>query len=429
MTTRRLRVLIIAEAANPEWVSVPLVGWSLFNALTNVVDAHLITQIRNRSAIERKEMVEGKDFTVIDSEKLAKPLWKIGNVLRGGSNKGWTTITAINTLSYYYFEQLVWKRFGKAIRNGCFDVVHRITPLSPAIPSLIAKKCHLAGVPFVLGPINGGVPWPKQFNTARHKEKEWLSYVRNAYKLLPGYRSTLDSSAALLVGSQITLSQLPMKYHKKCIYLPENGLDSKRFSLVTNPNTEGPLQVCFVGRLVPLKGLDILLEACSSLIRENKLHLDIFGDGPLMEELQMMTQQEGLTRGVTLHGWIEHSLLQDHMCHSQVFAFPSFREFGGGVVLEAMALGLVPLVVDYAGPAELVTEDTGFKVPLGQREDLVEGFRRHLQALVDDRTKLEAMSHAARNRTVNLFTWEVKAMQVLEVYNWILTGAEKPVFF
>ena len=85
----------------------------------------------------------------------------------------------------------------------------------------------------------------------------------------------------------------------------------------------GPLRVCFVGRLVPSKGPDMLLQAAAPLIRENILKLDMFGDGPLMGTLRSIVEQEGIENGVTLHGWVEHSALQRQMCRSQVFAFPS----------------------------------------------------------------------------------------------------------
>ena len=416
------RVLVIAEAANPEWVSVPLVGWSLASALRQVADVHIVTQIRNREAILRAGLIEGQDFTAIDSEAIARPMHKLAEVLRMGKGKGWTMTTAINALSYPYFERLVWQRFGAAITAGEYDLVHRVTPLSPTVASPVAAKIAGAGVPFVLGPLNGGVPWPKGFDAERRREREWLSYLRSAYKLNPLRGRSLAAAAVILAGSRHTESEIPARHRDKTIWLPENAIDPTRFNKIAAQDLSGPLRACFIGRLVPYKGPDMVLEAIAPLAQAGRLVLDMIGDGPMMAGLRDQARQLGIDGAVTFHGNLPHQAVQDVAAQANLLTFPSIREFGGGVVLEAMALGVVPMVVDYAGPGELVTDATGFKIPIGPRGAIIAGLRSALESVLADPSVLPGLAQAARDRALRDFTWDAKASQITQVYDWILAG-------
>ncbi|MEO1236575.1 MAG: glycosyltransferase [Planctomycetota bacterium] len=426
--------LVIAEQANPEQVSVPLVGWSLARALAGVADAHLVTQVRNREAILRAGLEEGRDFTCIDSEAVAAPVHRLSQWLGGRGGKGWTTRMATKALAYPYFERLVWRKFGGAIRGGKYDVVHRVTPLSPTLPSSLAKRCRAAGVPFVWGPINGGVAWPREFDAARRAEREWLSYLRGAYRLLPGYRATREHCHTILVGSTATRDQMPARWRGKCVYLPENAIDPARFgvrrtrSFVGNEE-QGPVRLVFVGRLVPYKGADMLLMAAAELVREGAVTVTILGDGPERAKLAAIVEQEKIGHGVEMPGWVEHDRMQHRLAEHDVLAFPSVREFGGGVVLEAMAVGLVPVIVDYAGPAELVDETTGYKVPMAARPRVVEALRQTLRSIVADPAALEPKAEAAWRHAHTNFTWAAKAEQVRAVYDHAIgRRADRPDF-
>lgn len=423
---QRPRVLVIAEAANPEWVSVPLVGWSLSQSLREVADVHLVTQIRNRDAILRAGLTEGEDFTAIDTEWAAKIGHRLAERLRMGANRGWTTVRLIESLLYPVFERAVWKQFGQDIKAGKYDLVHRVTPLSPTANSLLARKCRKAGVPFVMGPLNGGVPWPKEFIGAQVKEREFLSFLRSAYKLSPARHRTLQNASAIVVGSRHTGSEIPQQHQGKTVFVPENAVDPARFNQPSTPYEAGPIRGCFIGRLVPYKGCDMLLEAAQPLLADGRLTLDILGDGPELEALKTQAAKAGVESAVKFHGWVDHQKVQDVARECHLLTFPSIREFGGGVVLEAMALGLVPVICDYAGPAELVTDETGFKVPMGNRDHIIQALRQQLQEICQNPTQLRPMATAAQQTIKDHFTWSAKARQLRQVYDWALRGSPKP---
>lgn len=263
----------------------------------------------------------------------------------------------------------------------------------------------------------------------QRQEREWLSNVRSLYKLLPHYHATRRDAAAIIVGSIDVWNQIPSRYRDKCIYIPENGVDPGRFPHRRIRRATRPVRGVFVGRLVPYKGADMLLEAAAPLIRAGGLRIDIIGDGPQMPELQEIVRREGIDAGVTFHGRIEHTRVADCLVESDLLTFPSIREFGGAVVLEAMAVGLVPVVVDYGGPGELGTEGSAFLISLGDRSQIIERLRGVLSHIVADPSQIEPKSRAAIRRVERNFTWEVKAEQILQVYRWVLgQRSDKPNF-
>lgn len=424
----RHRVLLIAEAANPEWVSVPLVGWSHALAISRIADTHLVTHVRNRAAIERFGWREGHEFTAIDSERVARRAYKVAGLLRGGAGKGWTAMTAVGAISYLYFEHLLWQQFRERLTAGQFDAVHRLTPVSPTSPSPLAAKLEKIGVPYVVGPLNGGVRWPRHFDAARRAEWEWLSYVRSAYKLVPGYRSLRRHASAILCGSMDTYAEMPAYAAQRLVYMPENAIDPARFPDESAGSAQGQAQqrVAFVGRLVPYKGVDMLLEATADLVRQGRLRLDIIGDGPARRDLEALAQKLGVVEGVEFAGWVEHAQLHHRLRRSRILGFPSIREFGGGAVIEAMALGLVPVVVGYGGPADIVTERTGIKVPMGPRSEIVRALSAAFETLTNEPKRIDELGEAARRRVLEHFTWSAKAQRSLGVYDWVRGLGPKP---
>jgi glycosyltransferase involved in cell wall biosynthesis len=418
--------LVIAEYANPNWSSVPLVGWAHWHALSEIVDGHLVTHGHNKENI----LAAGENpdrVTWIDATRVSRNVNRFASALGSGARGGLTTMTALSVVTSLYFERLLWRQLGARIRAGEWDIVHRLTPLTPVTPSFLAARCSRHGIPFVLGPLNGGLGWPKGFSKARWAEGEWLTYVREAYRLLPGYRLTRRSSSAIVVGSMDTHAQIAAPYRNKLVYIPENGIDVSRFVRHKTEPVVSPLKVGFVGRLTLYKGADMLIEALAPLVRAGRVEMDIIGDGPQNASLRALAAHEGLP-STMFAGWLQHDELVQRLSRSDVFAFPSIREFGGGVVLEAMALGLVPVVVDYGGPAELASPATGFLIPMGSRASIVRAFRETIENLANDPSKIRDLGTRARGRVLKNFTWEVKASQMLEVYRWVLGERPRPDF-
>ncbi|HUW84795.1 MAG TPA: glycosyltransferase [Phycisphaerae bacterium] len=356
----------------------------------------------------------------VDSEALAAPLSRIGHLLTLGRGLGWTTKQALMLAPYLHFEYLVFQRFRRALQRGDYDLIHRLTPLTPTYPSPLASW---ASVPFVLGPLNGGLPWPRGTTRIRLAEMEWLSYVRRAYVLLPYLRATYQRAALVIGGSIYTFSALPRDVRQRAVYMPENGIDPARFNARGRvpPSEILPFRILFVGRLVPYKGADVLIETVgTSSLLHRKVEVVIVGDGPMQGRLRRLADDLHLTDRVRFTGNLPQDQVAAGWRDASLFAFPSRREFGGAVVIEAMACGLPSVVLDYGGPAEHVTANTGFKIPIADRPQRIAALQSLFERLCTDPAPLDEMSAAGIDRIRRLYTWPTKARQIARWYSDVL---------
>ena len=414
-----MRALILANDCNPDWPSLPVVGYKFVRAIANYADVVVVTQVRNKPNIDREGI--GKASVVyLDTEKIAAPIYQLATALRGGKNTGWTIQMAMDYPSYLAFEWAAWKRFQWDLRNGNFDVVHRITPMSPTLPSPMAKW---SPVPFLLGPINGALPWPKQFRTELSREREWLSYLRSAYKLLPYYRSTYACSAGILAAFDHSIADLPAAVKSKTINFPEVGIDPELFTSAIR-HKQQQMTILFVGRLVPYKLPEVVVRAfaASSILQQHRLL--IVGEGPERSRLESIVEEQGLVECVELTGQKSQAEVGELMRQAEILAFPSIRELGAGVVVEAMACGMACVVVDYGGPAMLVQPEHGIKIPMGDLEHLVRRFTAELEQLVTEPNRVAHLGAEGHKHAMTYYSWDAKAQKMLEIYRWITSRRE-----
>jgi glycosyltransferase involved in cell wall biosynthesis len=420
----KLRALLVIEQCNPEWPSVPLVGYKFYRHLAELAEVTLVTHVRNERAL--RTLHPDADIVIIQESAVLAGWHRIAtwlSTIRG--NTIWPLYHALTYPTYWEFDRQVLRQLGARITRGDFDVVHAITPMLPRYPYSVRKAC--GRTPLVIGPVNGGVPYPASFGNIAKSEFSFLNWLRTAGRyLLSGYRETYERADYVFSGSEFTKTLLEQLFTLKrpVEVLAENGLDDAFFSDAAGdrpPRDGDRVEMLFVGRLVPYKGTDIAIDALASLPPhlQQRARLTIVGDGPERALLETKAQEAGVSHLVRFAGWVPQRQTLDYYRSADVFCFPSVREFGGAVVLEAMANRLPCIVVNNGGVAEYVTDASGFKVEPLSREHVVAEVARALKTMIEDDGLRRAMGAAAGQRARD-YAWSGKARRIVETYRGLV---------
>jgi glycosyltransferase involved in cell wall biosynthesis len=417
-------VLMVAYQCGPGMGSVSQIGWEWFSGMAAMRPVTLLTHVRNRAALEGAPDKPAAEIIYIDTEWFAGPLYRLAKRLFPRSEH---SVFLVSQIDYFLFDLVALRLLRKRLQQGAaWQLLHIVTPITLSAPTLLGRL----KLPMVRGPLNCGLPIPPGFPDIVQSDGGGLARLRVLPALVETVLGSLRSSAAILVATRATRAAVPANAQHRCVTMVENAVDLNRFSAAPAlpfPGAQQPLRVSFVGRLVPFKSLHLLLQAQAALRQQGvAMHLTVAGSGPMETAWHEVARSLGLETCVTWLGNVPLGDVARVMQDSHVFCLPSIRESGGAVLLEAMACARPVIGLDFGGPAEVVDDVVGWKLPMPNAATVVEGLVQVMKDIVANPAAAAAKGQQGRERVLARYTWPAKLREASHLYDGLIQAPAAP---
>jgi glycosyltransferase involved in cell wall biosynthesis len=409
-----IKPLIVAEHASAVFGGEALIPFQYFKHLRQMnIDVHLLVHERTRRELCDAFPNDSDRLHFVSDSRTNIWCYKIGRYLPDR-----LAVFTLGALSHFD-TQVRQRRMAKAlVRDHRFGVVHEPIPVSPKQPSMMFGL----SAPVIIGPMNGGMDYPPNYNLANRFERAIISLLRRTSSfwnsIVPGKRQ----AALLLVANKRTREALPSNVKdKRIVEFVENGVDLDRFRADPSETKSQSLSIIYVGRLVDWKRVDLLIDACSNLVGKINFRVNIVGDGLLRSALERHVQQKSLTNCVRFHGWLPQTAAALLLRDSDIMVLPSMRECGGAVVLEAMASGVPVIAAKWGGPADYIASETGILIPPGTPGEFVDELANAILRMAKNPETRVKMGRAGRDRVQAIYDWHVKAKTLVKFYEDVVS--------
>lgn len=317
----------------------------------------------------------------------------------------------------------IWKRFfivkfsWRHLKDlvASVDVIHLMGHWS-MLNVLVAYLARQTGTPYVVCPAG---------ELSLFGRSHW---IKQLFNLIVGHRILREAAGHIAV----TTDEIPayerygIKAHRVTV-IP-NGINEIDFSVAEVNQFKdrfgfgGAPFILFMGRLNPIKGPDLLLEAfCSIANNYLELHLVFAGpDGGLLDSLKKMTCEQGLTDRVHFIGYVSGHDKTHAYRAAEFLVIPSRLEAMSIVVLEAGIVGTPVLLTDRCGFDAVATVGGG-RIVAATANDLATG----LESMLESPPLLKTMGVRLQFHVRQNFIWDVILEQLLDLYKQIVARKSK----
>jgi glycosyltransferase involved in cell wall biosynthesis len=398
------RILLSAFACDPSKGSEPGNGWNWAIGLAaKGYEVHCVTRSIGRTAIQSQPKLTNLFFHFIDLPFNGEKLYYKSNV---------------GMYSYYLLWQwMAYKAASKLNKSKVFSVVHHVTWGSTQMGSFMYKL----KIPFIFGPAGGGQVAPPAFKRYfGHHWQEEIKRERIAKALLkfnPAFTQMVRKAKVILSSNPDTLKMVKDSGGASVFATLDAALPNDFFPKnhsKTEPN-KGTLKLLWVGRLMPRKGILLVIQVMKELRGYEGISLTIVGDGEMRSVLENKIKEYGLHKSVNYVGTVPFAEVKNYYSNHDAFFFTSLRDSCPAQLIEAMAYSLPVITIDLHGQSIIVDDTNGIKCECVDPLKTINSLTLAVLSLYNNPEKLLAKGKAAQQFAINQ-TWENKINNITSTY-------------
>lgn len=391
------RILLSAFACDPVFGSDEEVGWQWAKELSSRhFDVTVLTRKTHQKEIERHIIESGEcqnvHFEYVDIDWLYPLLIKV--------NKR-------NHIYYYFWQYCAYRRARQLQGKQPFDLVHHVTWVSFRQPSFMGGL----NIPMIFGPVAGGdevpVGYTQYFSPKQRVVESVRRLVNGLVRYDPLMRMTYRAADKVFFTSAHHLKSVPSFVIPKArveLAIGSGGTDIAKPIMLGQRKTGQRL--LYAGRCLGWKGMDIGLRVFAEIHQSRPdVTLTIIGDGVDRKRWEKTADELGVGEAVNWIGWLPKADVIKMYREYDILFYPSLRDSGGFVVLEALEQGLPVACLKLGGPGVVVDESCGVAVEAGSDiKQTISGYRDAVLHLLDRITLEHNLPQKCKER-VNNFTW------------------------
>lgn len=400
------QILISAYGCEPFKGSEIGVGWQwvLQIAKNNIV--HVVTRKNNKEIIENNIPSNLKDnlyFHYYDTNNFIRKIKK-------GDKRLYL---------YYTFWQIgAYQIFRKLSQKYKFDYSIHISFGSYWMPTLLP----FLNIPFIYGPIGGADAVPISFLSLfpfKGRLMQYFRYILNfTAPINPLVMIPCIKAKYIICRTKNNVDILPSFLHKKTKIQLETGMILDDFPEISSKkiiNTK--IRLITTGRLIPLKNIITVIKSLAILKNDYDFTYTIIGSGPEEGNIRKKIKELGLSNNVFITKQIPREQVLKELDRADIFLFPSLKEGGSWALMEAMAMKLPTICLDWTGMSVIADQHSSIKLKVSNPQKMVIDMAQAIAYLIDNPDIRIQMGEYARKRIETVFNWDNKRAFIEEILN------------
>jgi spore coat protein SA len=247
-----------------------------------------------------------------------------------------------------------------------------------------------------------------------------LTFVSPPYVTRTAARRGLHKADIIIANSSSLKTQLSIRFPgiSRKIRKVWLGVDTERFTPSAKETAPGAFTVLFAGRLIPRKGVPVLLKAVKIVRQRTKTPVKVIiaggsGQGSYARSMRSLAHRLGID--AKFLGTVPHRRIHRIYHDADVFLCPSQKHEAFGLVnVEALSSGLPVIASNLGGIKEVVNHDVNGLLIKRYRDPAA--FADAIVRLIQDPALVNRMKHQARLDCVARFSWSATAKRLSRIY-------------